>query len=111
LGGAWLYATSPEMFGEGENFAAFQRLKGAVKHPVYGADCYAYGLLAAGFVDLVCEASLKPFDYTAIVPIVTGAGGTMTDWAGNELTLASDGRVLAAGDAAIHATALTKLAG
>jgi inositol-phosphate phosphatase/L-galactose 1-phosphate phosphatase/histidinol-phosphatase len=109
LGDAWLYATSPEMFGEGEDFAAFGRLKRAVKHPVYGADCYAYGLLAAGFVDLVCEAALKPFDFTAIVPIVAGAGGVMTDWAGADLTLASDGRVLAAGDGAIHAAALERL--
>ncbi|HEB78929.1 MAG TPA: hypothetical protein ENI79_00440, partial [Rhodospirillales bacterium] len=52
---AWLHATSPQMF-EGEDFQAFERLRKTCKHAVYGADCYAYGLLAGGFVDLVCEA-------------------------------------------------------
>ncbi len=48
----------------------------------FGADCYAYGLLAAGFIDLVIEASLKPYDFCAMLPIVEGAGGVATDWQG-----------------------------
>ena len=51
-----------------------------VRTPLYGCDCYAYGLLASGFCDLVVEADMKPYDYMALVPIVTGAGGIMTDW-------------------------------
>lgn len=47
---------------------------------MYGCDCYAYGLLATGTCDLVVEADMKPYDYMALVPIVTGAGGVMTDW-------------------------------
>ncbi len=47
---------------------------------LYGCDCYAYGLLAAGFCDLVVEADLKPYDYMAQVPIIQGAGGVITDW-------------------------------
>jgi len=85
---------------------AFARLGKAVKHTLYGADCYAYGLLAAGHTDMVCEASLKPYDYCAHVPIIEGAGGCMTDWSGAALSIASDGRVLAAGDGATHAAAL-----
>lgn len=30
-----------------------------VKTPLYGCDCYAYGLLAAGYTDLVVESGLK----------------------------------------------------
>ncbi len=48
--------------------------------PCCCADCYAYGLLAAGFLDLVVEASLKPYDYMPLVAIVEGAGGIITDW-------------------------------
>ncbi len=48
--------------------------------PLYGCDCYAYGLLAAGYCDLVVEADMKPYDFLALVPIVEGAGGVMTDW-------------------------------
>lgn len=48
--------------------------------PLYGCDCYAYGLLAMGFVDLVVEATMQPYDYLALVPIIEGAGGVITDW-------------------------------
>jgi len=110
LADALLYATTPQMF-VGDDAAAFERLAGKAKYPLYGADCYAYGLLASGFTDLVCEASLKPYDYCALVPVVTGAGGAITDWQGEALTIASGPRVLAAGDAALHAQALAVLAG
>jgi inositol-phosphate phosphatase/L-galactose 1-phosphate phosphatase/histidinol-phosphatase len=107
---AWVYATSPDMF-EGADADAFDRLANQVKHTLYGADCYAYGLLAAGHTDIVCEASLKPYDYCALVPIIEGAGGVITDWSGAPLTIASDGRVLAAGDGKIHAAARNHLLG
>ena len=108
LGEAWLYATSPEMF-EGNDVDAFERLRGKSRRTLYGADCYAYWLLANGTVDMVCEADLKPYDFCALVPVVKGAGGIITDWRGEELSVKSDGRVLAAGDATIHALALKEL--
>jgi inositol-phosphate phosphatase/L-galactose 1-phosphate phosphatase/histidinol-phosphatase len=77
---------------------------------VYGGDCYAYGLLASGHVDLVCEASLGTYDFCALAPVVEGAGGIITDWHGQSLTLASEGRVLAAGDSVLHGKALRVLA-
>jgi inositol-phosphate phosphatase/L-galactose 1-phosphate phosphatase/histidinol-phosphatase len=110
LAGAWLYATSPQMFSGGDA-AAFERLRTACYTSVYGADLYAYGLLAKGRVDLVCEASLKPYDYCATVPVIAGAGGIITDWQGRPLGLASDGRAIAAGDARSHGAALAALAG
>lgn len=102
---AWLYATSPAMF-EGANESRFNRLADKVKFPLFGGDCYAYGLLASGFTDLVCEATMQPYDYAALVPIVEGAGGKMSDWSGAALTLTSDGTVLASGDTTLHQTAL-----
>jgi fructose-1,6-bisphosphatase/inositol monophosphatase family enzyme len=65
-----------------------------------GGDCYNYALLASGHIDIVCEAGLKLHDFAALAPIVEGAGGTMCDWRGEPLHAASDGRVLALGDAA-----------
>jgi inositol-phosphate phosphatase/L-galactose 1-phosphate phosphatase/histidinol-phosphatase len=108
LADAWLYATSPQMF-VGEDAAAFERLRRTTFATLYGADLYAYGLLARGRIDLVCEASLKPYDYCAAVPVIEGAGGRITDWQGRALGLDSDGRVLAAGDARCHAAALATL--
>ena len=110
LGSATLFATTPDMF-HGTDAAAFDRVASAAKLTRFGADCYAYGLLAAGFVDLVLEASLKPYDFCAIVPIVEGAGGVATDWRGAPLGLASDGRVVVAGDRRIHEAALALLQG
>lgn len=108
LAPATLFATTPDMFA-GPAAAAFARVAAAVKLVRFGADCYAYGLVAAGFVDLVLEAGLKPYDFCAVIPIVEGAGGVATDWRGNSLGLASDGRVLVAGDRRAHSAALALL--
>jgi len=108
LATATLFATTPDMF-TGADAAAFGRLSRAVKLTRFGADCYAYGLLASGFIDLVLEASLKPYDFCAMVPIVEGAGGVATDWHGGELGLSSGGRVLVAGDRRAHEAARARL--
>jgi inositol-phosphate phosphatase / L-galactose 1-phosphate phosphatase / histidinol-phosphatase len=110
LSAATLFATTPDMF-KGEDAAAFARVSAGAKLVRFGADCYAYGLVAAGFVDLVVEASLKPYDFCAIVAIVEGAGGVASDWQGRSLNLASDGRVVIAGDARAHKAALALLDG
>jgi inositol-phosphate phosphatase/L-galactose 1-phosphate phosphatase/histidinol-phosphatase len=60
-------------------------------------------------LDLTIEASMQTYDYTALVPVVEGAGGRITDWAGEPLTLHSDGTVLAAGDARVHDQAVALL--
>lgn len=106
---AWLYATTPEMFRPGPEADAFARLAKKVKHPVWGAECMAYGLLAEGFVDLVVEATMKTVDYLPLVAVVQGAGGVITDWQGRPLTLDSPGQVIAAGDPARHRDALAVL--
>ena len=67
----------------------------------WGGDCYQYGLMALGFVDVIIEASMQPYDYCALVPVIKGAGGYIGDFAGNELTLESDGTVAACGDPAL----------
>jgi inositol-phosphate phosphatase/L-galactose 1-phosphate phosphatase/histidinol-phosphatase len=110
LAAATLFATTPDMFKD-RDAAAFARVSGAVKLMRFGADCYAYGLLAAGFIDLVLEADLKPYDFCPMVPIVEGAGGLATDWRGTPLDLASEGRALIAGDRRTHEAALALLAG
>jgi inositol-phosphate phosphatase / L-galactose 1-phosphate phosphatase / histidinol-phosphatase len=107
---ATLFATTPQMF-EGEDAAAFARVSAAAKLVRFGLDCYAYGLVAAGCIDLVVEAGLKPYDFCAMTPIVEGAGGVASDWRGQALELGSDGRVLVAGDRRAHRAALALLGG
>ncbi len=109
LAGAVLCATTPHMFA-GADAAPFARVREAVGNVRYGAHCYAYGLLASGHVDLVAEADMAPYDYLALVPIVAGAGGVITDWEGRPLDLAGNAtRLVAAGDPAAHALALRLL--
>lgn len=109
LGAATVFATTPAMF-TGEASARFDRVQAGAKLVRYGADCYAYGLCALGFVDAVIEAQLKPYDFCAHVPIIEGAGGVMTDWQGRRPGLLSDGRVLACGDRHLHEQILKQLA-
>jgi inositol-phosphate phosphatase/L-galactose 1-phosphate phosphatase/histidinol-phosphatase len=109
LGDAVLGTTSPLMFAAGAEQGAFTRVQEAVRYPLFGGDCYTYGLLAMGFVDLVIETDLDAHDFMALVPVVEGAGGIMTDWRGRPLHAGSDGRVIAAGDRCLHAGACALL--
>ena len=100
LAGAHLGTTSPYLF-DADTRPGFERVAGAVGNLVLGGDCYSYGLLALGHLDLVIESGLKLYDFAALAPVVEGAGGRMCDWRGKPLSAASDGRVIAAGDLAL----------
>lgn len=108
LSDAWLYTTSPQMFVP-ERFGKFENLRTSCRRAVYGAECQAYGLLSCGWVDVVCEDTLQPYDYAAMLPIIEGAGGVITDWHGNALNTASEGHVIAVGDPRLHEKALAAL--
>ena len=95
---AHLATTGPGYFTP-ESWTAFERVRATARDTLWGGDCYNYGLLAAGHLDLVIEDGLKLYDFAALVPIVEGAGGAMRDWNGKALDMDSDGRVIASGDA------------
>jgi histidinol phosphatase-like enzyme (inositol monophosphatase family) len=105
LAGATIATTSPHLFAEGD-VPHFLSLVAAAsggapgQGPVYGGDCYNYGLVASGQIDIVCESGLKLHDFAALAPIVEGAGGRLSDWNGDPLTAGSEGHVLAIGDPA-----------
>ncbi|MBL8672809.1 MAG: histidinol-phosphatase [Alphaproteobacteria bacterium] len=111
LADAYLSTTSPQMFAEPQEGDAFRRLLGTVKSTVYGGDCFAYGLLSSGFIDVVCEAGLKPYDYCALIPVIEGAGGRIADWQGQPLHLGAKGQVVAVGDQALLELAIDVLRG
>ena len=96
-----MYATSPMMF-TGKNQTVYRSVRAKIGETLFGADCYAHGLMALGFVDVLLEANLKHYDYLESEAIISGAGGKITDWNGNDLNLDSDGRILASGDPKIH---------
>jgi histidinol phosphatase-like enzyme (inositol monophosphatase family) len=100
LGQAELSCTSPDIFSE-ETRPRFERLRAAVRRTSWGGDCYGFGLLALGQIDVIVENGLKPWDWTALVPVIAGAGGSVTDWAGRPLRLDGPGEILALGDASL----------
>ena len=76
LADAYQFTTSPDMFSAGDETTAFHRISQQVKMVRFGADCYAAGLIASGYADLMVEADLKPFDYMALIPVIEAAGGS-----------------------------------
>ena len=94
----------------GDDAHRFQKLVAATGSVRFGLDAFGFCTLARGRADLVVEACLKPYDFMAPGLIVAEAGGLMTDWRGNPLGLSSEGKVIAAGSAQLHASALGILA-
>lgn len=109
LSDAELSCTSPDIFTP-EAAPRFARLKAASKRVTWGGDCYAYGLLALGLVDVVVDDTMKPWDWAALVPVVEGAGGRVTDWSGRALELGAAGDVLAVGTPDLLGAAVAALA-
>jgi myo-inositol-1(or 4)-monophosphatase len=108
LSEALLMTTSPLLMQQADR-EAFGKVEKAVRLSRYGGDCYAYCMLAAGHVDLVIETELKPYDILPLIPIIAGAGGTVTTWEGGAPT--AGGRIIAAGDKRIHEAAMKILVG
>ncbi len=107
LASAMTLTTSPTLFTGAEE-APYQRIAEAVRHVRFGTDCYGYAMVAAGQADLCVECGLKTYDIAALIPIVEGAGGIVTNWTGGPAI--DGGQVVASGDPRVHEAALTLLA-
>lgn len=103
---AALLSTSNPDFYDASDFQAFERLKAKVRWNVYGGSCMAYAQIATGRIDVGVDVAFDIHDYLALVPVIQGAGGTITDWEANPLTLKSGGRLIAAGDPRMHEQAM-----
>ena len=99
-----LGATDPSMFSG----QTFENLSRQVKMCRFGGDCYLYCALAAGWVDAVVETGLRYYDVLPLVPIVTGAGGIITDWSGNPFSYetGAEFNTVATGNIQLHYTVL-----
>lgn len=103
---AVLFTTSPRLMNDADR-ATFGRVESEVRLTRYGGDCYCYAMLAAGQIDLVIETELKPYDVSALIPIIIGAGGIITTWEGGPAY--QGGRIIAASDPRVHEAALKLL--
>jgi len=108
LANSFLTNSNPDFMDQQES-KRFHALRKQVQYTQYGGSCYAYAMLATGRTDLAVDAALDPVDIFACAAVIEGAGGTVTDWDGNTITLSWFGRVLASGSQNLHEKALAFL--
>jgi histidinol phosphatase-like enzyme (inositol monophosphatase family) len=108
LSKATMFTTTPHLFN-GIDRERYDDLERNVKLFRYGCDCYAYCMLAAGFVDLVVETALQPYDIVALVPIIEAAGGIVTNWDGTRPE--AGGNIIAAATPELHAAGMAAMRG
>ena len=83
LSQARISATCTKLFEQQGRLGAFDRLRTACLTDRGWADAYGYACLATGRVDVVLDPIMHIWDNAALLPVVTEAGGTFTDWQGN----------------------------
>ncbi len=103
---AVISTTDPDIF-TGAELGAWTQVRATARLARLGCDAYAYAMLAAGRIDLVAETSLKPWDWSALVPVIEAAGGAVSNWRGEAPD--DTGQILAVGDVSIREQALVTL--
>jgi len=93
---AILGCTEPLAMLNPHELRAYNNIRRIVRFSRLGLDAYAYGQVASGRMDLVIEALLKPCDVRALLPVIEGSGGRLTNWEGGSAV--NGGRVIAVGD-------------
>jgi len=106
LGNAFAHTSSPLYFASDSDIAAYDRMVSAVQFLIFGGGCHAFGRVADGYIDVAFETAHDIHDYLALVPIINNAGGVISDWQGNPLTLTSGPRFVASGDPTVHGLAI-----
>ncbi|WP_290688591.1 MULTISPECIES: inositol monophosphatase family protein [unclassified Haematobacter] len=109
LAGAFISNGNPEAL-DSDEMDRFSNLRSRVGGCVYGGSAMSYARIADGGLDIALDAGLDPFDYCALVPVVEGAGGVITDWEGAPLTISSGHRCLATATPDLHRAAIAALA-
>ncbi len=101
----------PLAYFNDQEAAAFARVAEHGRLARFSLDAYAYALLALGEFDLVIEAGLQHHDYAALIPVVEGAGGVITNWRGEPVGSDDRNETLAAATPELHAAAMDVLGG
>lgn len=96
---AILGCTEPLAMLNRNELAAYDIIRRKARFSRLGLDAYAYGQVASGRMDVVIEALMKPCDVRALMPVIEGAGGKLTNWEGGSAV--DGGRIVAVGDPAL----------
>jgi myo-inositol-1(or 4)-monophosphatase len=112
LSDAIVMTTSPDAYGDqaSEDWQRFDKVSRRARLRRFGGDCYQYALLASGHIDVVMGANLEPYDFMPMVALVRSAGGCISNWKGEELTLShTRERVLVSATERLHQEVLSML--
>ena len=90
-----------------QNGAAFAALAARAKLVRTWGDCYGYLLVATGWADVMCDPILSPWDLAALIPVIRGAGGAISDWQGRDPVGAQS--IVTAATPELHATVIAAL--
>lgn len=101
---ASLASTHPTMFVTDKENERFSAVASQCRLVRYDGDCYNYGLLASGDIDIVIENQLQPYDIAPLIPMIEAAGGIITGLDGGSAR--SGGFVVASANEELHAQVL-----
>ena len=99
---SYLSSTGLYMFNNDNFKKGFEKIIDTTRYHRFGGDCYNYGLVASGYIDIVIENMLKIHDYMALIPVIEGAGGKITDSSGNMIGFDSNGSVVVSANEELH---------
>jgi myo-inositol-1(or 4)-monophosphatase len=103
---ATLLTSDPLGPAKRRNGPAFDALARRARLTRTWGDCYGYLLVATGWADIMCDPIMSPWDIQALVPVIRGAGGVITDWHGGDPVKADS--IVAAGPG-LHAQVIAAL--
>lgn len=82
LSSAVLLSSDYNTFSQYRNQAGFDNLIRKIKYYRTWGDCYGYYLVASGFADIMIDPIMNAWDLMALIPVIRGAGGVITDYTG-----------------------------
>ncbi|MFT3783169.1 MAG: histidinol-phosphatase [Nibricoccus sp.] len=103
---ATLLLSDPTHPAKYQNGRAYDSLAERARVVRTWGDCYGYLLVAAGFADIMLDPIMNPWDIQALIPVVRGAGGVITDWSGNDPVKAES---IVAANPALHSQVIAVL--
>jgi myo-inositol-1(or 4)-monophosphatase len=107
LADALLLTTNIRSVAKYQDGPAFDALMQEVKLVRTWGDCYGYLLVATGHAQIMCDPIMNPWDIAALIPVVRGAGGVITDWQGKDAVGAAS--IVATTSQALHDEVIRRL--
>ncbi|HKI79533.1 MAG TPA: histidinol-phosphatase [Ignavibacteriaceae bacterium] len=103
---ATLLATEHFTIGKYFDQQKFNELAKKVKLYRNWGDCYGYYLIATGYADIMIDPIMNIWDSMALIPVIKGAGGIITDYNGND---PANGNSIIAATYRLHPTVIESL--